>query len=79
MESEPPREKVPPPLAEPEPESVQSAPEAPPPPPAPEAEPLDGLALVRTIIIDRVKSNPVPLVALLLGFVFLLRRRRRRS
>ena len=39
----------------------------------------DGLALVRTIILDRVKSNPVPLVALLLGFVFLLRRRRRRS
>jgi uncharacterized protein len=85
-ESEPPGEKVPSPLAEPEPEPVQSAPEPPPPPPAPEppppppapeAEPLDGLALVRTIIVDRVKSNPVPLVALLLGFLLLLRRRRR--
>ena len=77
-ESEPPGDE-PSPLAEPEPEPAQSAPEPPPSPPAAEAEPLDGLALVRTIILDRVKSNPVPLVALLLGFVFLLRRRRRRS
>ena len=49
------------------------------PPPVTEAEPLDGLALLRTVIVDRVKSNPIPVVALLLGFLLLRRRRRRGS
>jgi carbon monoxide dehydrogenase subunit G len=87
-ESEPPAAEVPP---EPEPEPAPPppppepapapppAPEPPPPPPPPppEPEPLDGVALLRTSIIDRVKSNPAPLIALLL--VLLLLRRRRRS
>jgi uncharacterized protein len=86
-ESQPPGAEVPPPPTEPEvvppaPEPVpepEPAPEPPPPPPpTPEAEPLDGLALIRTVVIDRVKSNPVPIVALLLAFL-LLRRRGRRS
>jgi carbon monoxide dehydrogenase subunit G len=59
--------------------SLESEPPPPPPPPTPEAEPLDGLALIRTVVVDRVKSNPVPIVALLLGFLLLRRRRRRRS
>jgi MYXO-CTERM domain-containing protein len=44
-----------------------------------EPQPLNGLALVRTVVVGRVKSNPAPFVAALLGFVFLRRRRRRRS
>jgi hypothetical protein len=86
-ESEPPRAEVPPPPPEPEvvpppapplPEPPPAPEPPPPPPPTPEAEPLDGLALIRTVVIDRVKSNPVPIVALLLAFV-LLRRWRRQS
>jgi uncharacterized protein len=69
----------------PEPPSAPSA-EAPvaqpprPPEPAPEPEPahLDAVALMRSVIADRVRRNPVP-VALVLGFVLaiLLRRRKR--
>jgi MYXO-CTERM domain-containing protein len=34
---------------------------------------------MRTVIVERIKSNPVPVVALLLGFLLLRFRRRRRS
>ncbi len=70
------RAAAPPPMPEPPP---APEPPPPPPPPAPEAEPLDGFVLVRTVVIERVKSNPVPIVALLLAFLLLGRRRRRRS
>ena len=80
---EPVPEPEPAPPHTPEPVPEPPAPEPPPapqpPPPATEGEPLDGLALARTVIIDRVKSNPVPVVALLLGFLLLRRRRRRGS
>jgi carbon monoxide dehydrogenase subunit G len=79
----PPAPEPPPPPPAPEPPPPPPAPEPPPPPPPPpppaaEAEPLDGLALARSVIVDRIKSNPVPLVALLLAFL-LLRRWRQRS
>ena len=83
-EPEPAPEPPPPPMPEPPPPPPMPepppAPEPPPPPPpTPEAEPLDGFLLVRTVVIERVKSNPVPIVALLLAFLLLGRRRRRRS
>ena len=73
----PPPPPVPEPPPPPPPPEPAPAPEPPPPPPATEAEPLDGLALVRTVIIGRIKANPLPLVALLLGLLLLRRRRRR--
>jgi uncharacterized protein len=61
--------------------STESEPPAssPPPPPSTEPEALDGIALARSVIVQRIKSNPAPLVALLLAFVLLRRRRRRRG
>jgi uncharacterized protein len=61
--------------------STESEPPAssPPPPPSTEPEALDGIALARSVIVRRIKSNPAPLVALLLAFVLLRRRRRRRG
>ena len=41
-------------------------------------EEVEAFATVGSVV-DRVKSNPVPIVALLLGFLLLRRRRRRRS
>ena len=76
---EPPPAPVPPPAPEPPPTPEPPPPPSPSPPPVAEGEPLDGVALLRTVIVDRVKSNPVPVVALLLGFLLLRRRRRRRS
>jgi MYXO-CTERM domain-containing protein len=61
-------------LVAPAPEPVPS-----PPPPSTEPEALDGIALARSVIVERIKSNPAPLVALLLAFVLLRRRRRRRG
>jgi carbon monoxide dehydrogenase subunit G len=82
-EPEPPTPEPEPPTPEPEPEPAPEPPSPPPPPPPPppaaEPEALDGLVLVRTVIIDRVKSNPIPVVVLLLGFVLLRHRRRRGS
>jgi carbon monoxide dehydrogenase subunit G len=72
----PPPEPVP---APPPPPPAPEPPPAPPPPPAPEAEPLDGLALARTAIVERIKSNPAPLIALLLVLLLLQQRRRRRQ
>jgi uncharacterized protein len=64
----------PPPAVEPPPPPAAG----PPPPPATEAEPLDGLALGRAVILERIKSNPAPVIALLLALLLLGRRRRRR-
>jgi carbon monoxide dehydrogenase subunit G len=76
-----PEPEVPEPPLPPAPPEPPAAPEPPPPPPPPavEAEPLDAVALGRTVILDRIKSNPAPLIGLLLLFFLLLRRRRRRS
>ncbi len=63
----PPPAPEPPPAAEPPP---------PPPPPAGDAEPLDGAALARRVIVAKIKSNPAPILALLLAIVLLRRRRR---
>ena len=76
----------PPPVPEPPPTPEPPAPPPPPaagppptpPPPAKEAEPLDGLALGRTVLIDRIKSNPAPLIVFLLALLLLGSRRRRR-
>jgi carbon monoxide dehydrogenase subunit G len=62
-------------------EAESSAPAEPPPPPPPEAaaEPVDGVALVGSVVANRVRRNPWPLLALV-GFclVLLLRLIRRR-
>ncbi len=71
----PPVPEPPPPPPVPEPPPAPEPP--PPPPPAPEAEPLDGLALARTVIVERIKSNPAPILALVLAILFLRRWRRR--
>jgi carbon monoxide dehydrogenase subunit G len=80
-EPEPAPPRTPEPVPEPPAPEPPPAPQPPPPPPPPatEGEPLDGLALARTVIVARVKSNPVPVVTLLLGFLLLRRRRRRGS
>jgi carbon monoxide dehydrogenase subunit G len=80
-----------PPEPEPEPRAPEPVPEAaappppPPPPPAPPrppqvpAEPLDAGSLVGSMLWDRAKKNPAPVVAgVVVVSVFLLRRRRRR-
>ena len=51
----------------------------PPPPPQVPAEPLDAGSLVSSVLWDRAKKNPAPVVAgVVVVSVFLLRRRRRR-
>jgi carbon monoxide dehydrogenase subunit G len=58
------------------------SPAAPPPPPAeppPAAEPLQAAPLIGSVLADRVKRNPAPLIAgLIFGFMLVSRRRRRR-
>ncbi len=55
----------------------------PPPPrpttPAPEPEPLSAFSLVGSVAAKRVKENPAPFAALVLGFLFALRILRRRD
>jgi uncharacterized protein len=54
-----------------------SAPPTPPPaPPVDEAPALDATSLVGGVLLDRIKRNPFPLVAALLVFLLLRRRRR---
>jgi uncharacterized protein len=53
-------------------------PGATPPPPA-TSEPMDGLSLVGGAMWSRVKKNPAPVVALVLGFLLALRVLRRRG
>jgi carbon monoxide dehydrogenase subunit G len=59
----------------PEPEPLA----APPPPPAQETEPLDAGSLVGSVMAERVKRNPGPLVLLLGVVVALIALRRKRS
>jgi carbon monoxide dehydrogenase subunit G len=47
-------------------------------PPSHESKPVNGLSLVASVMLKRVKSNPAPVVALLLGFLLALRVLRRR-
>jgi len=48
--------------------------------PTQESQPLDGLSLMGTVLLNRVKSNPVPLIGVLVGFLVAVRvRRQRRS
>ncbi len=74
--AEPPSEAPAPPSAPP--------PAGPPVSPAPvvesgPAEPLDGISLITSVIVDRVKRNPAPVIAAAVLALFgLLRRRRRR-
>ena len=59
-----------------------AAPPPPPPPPpssAPESEPVSALSLVGSVALKRAKENPVPLAALVIGFLTALRLLRRRS
>ena len=69
----PPPEAAPPPSPGPPPPPPHSA--APPPPP-PANEPLDAGSLVGSVVAERVKRNPWPLVAALV-LLLLVRRRRR--
>ncbi len=63
----------PPPTDVPEPPPIEAAPPSPPPP----NEPLDAGSLVGSVMADRVKRNPWPLVAGVLLLLVVLRRRRR--
>jgi uncharacterized protein len=51
----------------------------PPPPPTPEAEPISAVSLVGSVALKRLKENPAPLAALVIGFLAALRLLRRRS
>lgn len=53
-----------------------SPPHSSPPPPPPTNEPLDAGSLVGSVVAERVKRNPWPLVAALVLLVFVRRRRR---
>jgi carbon monoxide dehydrogenase subunit G len=46
-------------------------------PPASQSEGVDGLSLVGSVLADRIKRNPIPVVALVLGFLLALRVLRR--
>jgi carbon monoxide dehydrogenase subunit G len=66
-----------PPAATPLPATPPAA--APPPrPAAPESEPIQGLSLVGSVLVSRIKKNPAPFAALLVGFLLALRILRRR-
>jgi uncharacterized protein len=69
----------PPAAAAPPPPPPPAAAVPPPLPPVVESEPVHGLSLVGTILWGRVKRNPAPFVALVLGFLLALRVLRRRS
>jgi hypothetical protein len=44
----------------------------------PTSEPIEGLSLVGSVMLDRVKRNPAPLLGLLGALLLLLLLRRRR-
>jgi hypothetical protein len=84
-EPEPKAEEVPEPIL-PEPEPEPLTPDAPaepaaatPPPPPQENEPLDAGSLVGSVMAERVKRNPGPLVLLLGVVVALIALRRKRG
>jgi carbon monoxide dehydrogenase subunit G len=59
------------------PASTPSA-SAPPPPPPVESEPVEGLSLMASVLVNQAKRNPAPVVALVIGFLVALRVLRRR-
>jgi carbon monoxide dehydrogenase subunit G len=68
----------PPPHAEQPPPPPHAEPPPPPPPESEPAPPLDGVSLVGSVLFDRVKRNPAPVIAVVGGLVLLrlvLRRR----
>jgi carbon monoxide dehydrogenase subunit G len=71
----PPTAAAPPP---PPPPPTAAAP-PPPPRPAPESEPIQGLSLVGSVLLARVKKNPAPVAAALVGLLLALRILRRRG
>lgn len=85
-------EPVPATAPEPETSATPAGPPAPPPPSDPVApptpptagptqgsEPLDGLSLMGAVLAKRVKSNPVALIGVVVGFLVALRVLRRRG
>jgi carbon monoxide dehydrogenase subunit G len=79
-DTEPAPESAPaPPAAESAP-AAGSAPAAPatsPFPPTQPAEPLRGDSLIASVLVDRAKANPVPIIVALLALFLVIRRRRR--
>jgi uncharacterized protein len=85
---EPPPPPPPPPPPAPAPADAPATPPAggptaPPPPPPPAApaessEPIQGLSLIGSVVLGRIKSNPVPFAAMIVGFLVVLRALRRR-
>jgi carbon monoxide dehydrogenase subunit G len=74
-------EPPPPPGSPPPPPGAAPPPPPPPPPPRPEvqqAPPVQGLSLVGSVLLDRVKRNPKPLIAVAGGLLVLRMLRRRR-
>jgi carbon monoxide dehydrogenase subunit G len=67
---------APEPAASPPPRPQAAPP--PPPPPPPAAEPLEAGSLVGSVLVQRVKRNPKPLVAVAGGLILLRMLRRRR-
>jgi carbon monoxide dehydrogenase subunit G len=65
------------PETEPDTPASFAAPEAP--APAPENEPLSVVSLVGSVVLRRVKDNPVPFAALVVGFLLAMRVFRRRG
>jgi len=47
-------------------------------PPPVESEPVEGLSLMASVLLNQAKRNPAPIAALLIGFLVALRVRRRR-
>jgi hypothetical protein len=65
--------------------SVVTPPSDPVPPPTPptagpatESEPLDAVSLMRAVVVKKVKTNPMPYVGAVIGFVVAIRVLRRR-
>ena len=73
-----PQAAPPPTETAPDPPSSPATPPSPPPPPVEPAPPVEGLSLVGSVMLERARRNPRPLLAVLgaLWFVRLLRRRR---
>src|SRR5437763_14712040 len=74
----PPTDAEPPPPIDGPRTPEDAAPPPPPPPPPPPNEPLRADAVVGSVVLERIRANPWPLVGLGV-LLLLLRRRRRRS
>ncbi|HET9102105.1 MAG TPA: SRPBCC family protein [Solirubrobacteraceae bacterium] len=75
-EPAPPAEAPATPAGEP---TAAAAPQSPPPRRAPvESEPVEGLSLMASVMAKQIRSNPAPVIALVIGFLVALRVLRRR-